>query len=100
MRLVILALVVAATGCGVLNTCDHPDKQELSCQPLAADSTEPGCAGRPPQEPGASATHVDERYPLGCELTYPVCLGAYPNSPKRCFCQGFGAEPPQWACPI
>lgn len=95
-----LAAVFAASGCGLFNTCGHPDEQELTCKALPAGSTEPGCQGRPPEDIGSSTTHTDERYPAGCQLTYPVCLAAYPDSPKRCYCGDGGGGTPTWSCPI
>jgi len=101
MRAALLVIVVAASGCGgIFNTCDHPDEQELSCEALPPSSTEVGCMGRPGQDFNDPATHVDERYPVGCQITYPVCLGAYPDSIKKCSCSASAATMPGWACPI
>jgi hypothetical protein len=101
-HLAVAAVIAIAPGCSWINTCHHPDEQELSCQALPPTSSEAGCAGRPGEDIGKPMTHVDDRYPVGCEIRYPVCLGAFPESTKTCTCgPGFGSgEPPRWVCPV
>jgi hypothetical protein len=97
----VLAVAVASAGCGIFNTCGHPDEDELSCKALPASSTEPACAGRPNDDAGGPMTHLEDRYPVGCVIRFPSCLGAYPDSTRTCSCfsNGPGATP-SWVCPI
>jgi hypothetical protein len=96
-----LGLVAGLSGCFITgDTCDHPDQQEISCEPLPATSTAPGCVGRPADGAGGPASHLDDRYPVGCKVRDPVCLVAYPADVMTCTCGDQGDGTPVWYCPV
>ena len=99
-----LALLVLLGGLRC-HTCDAPDNTIYACQPLPADSTDPGCQGGPPALYTTSPTpNPDKVYPVGCAATLPQSNAAYGNSVVKCFCQlspgSDGAAAPGWGCPI
>jgi len=76
--------------------CMPPDEVEVGCEPLPADSTEAGCSGRAFGEPVPGGDE-DTVWPVGCEVTFPRCLEAFPGFVASCECSDAAA--PTWSCP-
>jgi hypothetical protein len=90
-----LGVTVAAGGCND-NRCGAPDEVTYtSCQPIN-DPTQ-GCLGSPSRDP-AKAKQI---LPRGCEVRFPECLQAYPDSVRTCYCGSpLPMGQPQWSCGI
>ena len=84
-------LFVSLTGCDG-NRCDHPDKTEYSCEPVAP-GTPNSCAGGP-SFPEMSYD-PDKVFPTGCTVRLPECLEAFPDDVKTCDCMNG-----TWECPV
>jgi len=76
--------------------CMPPDEVQVGCAPLPADSTEEGCSGRAFGEPIPGGDE-DTVWPVGCEVTFPRCLEAFPGFVASCECSE--ATAPIWSCP-
>ena len=76
--------------------CMPPDEVAVGCEPLPTDSTEAGCSGRAFGEPVPGGDE-DTVWPVGCEVTFPRCLEAFPSFVASCECSE--ATAPIWSRP-
>lgn len=93
-------LLLALIGCqadGDADYCPAPSTVEaVGCDPIPSGSR--GCVGGPMID-DTQQLDPDATYPVGCKVTMPWCLGAYPNSPSETTCTDELGEP-MWIHPI